>query len=164
MIFLKRCKSKRVIAIVLGLILSFVNMLPAHGQVKEMNNYNKIKVVDNNMNKKSIGIKRQVASNSEIITINGTSYKARRMNMKCTAYCNDPITSTGVKPRPMHTVAIDPSLIKYGTKIYIPYFDTIFTCEDCGGKIKGNRLDIYMHTYNECMQFGIQNLQVYIIE
>ena len=108
-------------------------------------------------------MKRNGNMNGNMITINGKQYKAKKEVFKCTAYCNDPITATGVKPRPMHTLAIDPKLYKYGTKIYIPYFNTIFTCEDCGGNIKGKRCDIYMGTYKECMNFGIKNLEVYIL-
>lgn len=164
MIFLKRCKSKRVIAIVLGLILSFVNMLPSHGQVKEMNNYNKIKVVDNNMNKKSIGVKRQVASNSEIINIDGTSYKARRMNITATAYAGHQLTSTGGYAKVKRTIAVDPKVIPYGSKIYIPELEFIGIAEDCGSAIKQNRIDIFMATESQCIQWGIKNITVYIIE
>ena len=98
------------------------------------------------------------------VMIKGKKYTVKKEIFKATAYCNDPITAIGVKPRPMHTLAIDPKFVKYGTKIYIPYFDTIFTCEDCGGKIKGKRCDVYMSTYRQCMDFGIRNLEVWIIE
>jgi 3D (Asp-Asp-Asp) domain-containing protein len=39
-------------------------------------------------------------------------------------------------------IAVDPEIIPYGTKIEIK--DTgYFVAEDCGSKIKGNRIDIY---------------------
>jgi 3D (Asp-Asp-Asp) domain-containing protein len=35
---------------------------------------------------------------------------------------------------------------------------------DTGGKIKGNRIDLYMDTRSECLNFGVRNLKVYILE
>ena len=41
----------------------------------------------------------------------------------------------------------------------------VFTAEDTGGKIKGNRMNIYMETHEEATEFGIQrNLKAYILE
>lgn len=168
MVFLKRCKSKRVMAIVLGLILSFVNILPTHGQVKETNNYNKIKVVDNNMNKKSIGIKRQVASNSEIITIDGVSYKARRMNVRASAYSNSPSEGgayafNGERLRVGH-IAADFRVLPLNTKVYIPELNRICTVVDKGSAIKNNKIDIFMNSRQEALQWGIRNITIYVLE
>ena len=34
--------------------------------------------------------------------------------------------------------------------------------QDRGGAIKDNKLDVYMNTYNECVNFGRRNLECYI--
>ena len=34
------------------------------------------------------------------------------------------------------TIADDPKVIPYGTKVYIPAFDKVFVANDCGGAIK----------------------------
>ena len=38
------------------------------------------------------------------------------------------------------------------------------TAEDCGGAIKGNRLDLYFDTTAECFQFGVRNCTVYFLD
>lgn len=90
--------------------------------------------------------------------------KAKEMKVKATAYANDPITYTGTKPQVMKTIAVDPSVIPLGSKVYIPEFDKVFIAEDTGGKIKGNRIDIYMQDYDTCMQWGIRDITIYILE
>lgn len=94
------------------------------------------------------------------------------MNVKATAYdacmhcCGktDGITRSGTKAKVNHTIAVDPSVIPIGTKIYIPELGRIFTAEDTGGAIKGNRIDIYMENHSQAKDFGVQNLQAYILK
>jgi 3D (Asp-Asp-Asp) domain-containing protein len=66
------------------------------------------------------------------------------MTVVATAYTGDTITSTGTTPK-WGTIAVDPTVIPYGTKVYIPQFDKVFIAEDCGGAIKGNKIDIFMN-------------------
>lgn len=91
---------------------------------------------------------------------------------KATAYTHtdagcDMITATGTTVR-VGTVAVDPRVIPYGTQMFIitndgQYIYGIATAEDCGGGIKGNRLDLYFPSYSECVQFGVRNCTVYFI-
>lgn len=78
------------------------------------------------------------------------------------AYYQGNRTSTGTRPQVNHTIAVDPKVIPYGSKVYIEGYGT-YVAEDCGGAIKGNIIDIYMSSYNECMQFGRRKAKVYII-
>lgn len=84
----------------------------------------------------------------------------------CTICCGktDGITRTGTKAKVGHTIAVDPSIIPLGTKIYIPELGQVFTAEDTGGKIKGNRIDIYMEDHATATDFGVQNLRGYVLE
>lgn len=52
------------------------------------------------------------------------------------------MTATGVIARANHTIAVDPTIIPYGTKVHIN--GTVYTAEDCGGAVKGNVIDIYV--------------------
>ena len=91
---------------------------------------------------------------------------------KATAYTHtdagcDMTTATGTTVR-VGTVAVDPRVIPYGTRMFIitndgQYIYGIATAEDCGGGIKGNRLDLYFPSYSECVQFGVRNCTVYFI-
>ena len=65
-------------------------------------------------------------------------------------------------------VAVDPRIIPYGTRMFIITEDGEFvygigTAEDCGGAIKGKRLDLYMPTLREAFAFGRQDVDVYFL-
>lgn len=70
-------------------------------------------------------------------------------------------TSTGVAPTLGRTIAVDPSVIPYGTKVVID--GHIYTAEDCGGAIKNNRIDICVDTHEEALQLGKFTTEVYIV-
>jgi 3D (Asp-Asp-Asp) domain-containing protein len=50
-------------------------------------------------------------------------------------------------------IAVDPDIIPLGTKVEIKGLGN-FMAEDTGGKIKGNRIDIYFDTTEEAKKFG----------
>lgn len=89
---------------------------------------------------------------------------------KATAYCGGGITSTGRKAMPGR-VAVNPKQIPYGTKMYIVSSDGKYVygyCEasDTGGFAKRGSatVDLYMHSYSACMQFGRRSVEIYILE
>ena len=86
------------------------------------------------------------------------------MWVKATAYAQDPITCTGNPCVEGYTIAVDKKIIPLGTRVYIPKFNRVFVCDDVGGMIKGNRIDIYMDDVNKALEWGIQDLQVYILK
>lgn len=71
-------------------------------------------------------------------------------------------TATGTTPTPGRTIAVDPRKIPYGSKIIID--GHTYIAEDCGGAIKGNKIDICVATHSEAMQKGVRkNVPVYIV-
>lgn len=73
-------------------------------------------------------------------------------------------TSTGVKPVVGRTIAVDPSVIPYGTVLYIEGFG-IRIAEDCGGAIKGNKIDILVDSSEEANKLGVKKgVKVWIIK
>lgn len=85
-------------------------------------------------------------------------------SFECTAYAEDTITATGTVPRHMKTVAVDPTVIPYGTRLYIEDLDIVVTAEDCGGAVKGNVIDIFMEgTEEETDSFGRQIHSVWVV-
>ena len=86
------------------------------------------------------------------------------LEVKSYAYYTGTITATGTIPTFGRTIAVDPTVIPYGTRIYIPEFDRTFIAEDCGGGIKGNKIDIYMNTEQECLNWGVRNITIYILK
>ena len=108
-----------------------------------------------------------------IVTADGEIYTYKRtMQAKATAYthtdagCNM-ITATGTTVH-WGTVAVDPRMIPYGTKMFIvsndgKYVYGVSAAEDCGGSIKGNRIDLYMPTTSQCFSFGVRNCTIYFL-
>ena len=89
--------------------------------------------------------------------------KARtKMTVSATDYSGDGITSTMIKPY-WGVIAVDPSVIPYGSLVYIPHFDKTFIAEDCGGKIKGKRIDIFMNSEAECRKWGVRKINIEIV-
>ena len=92
--------------------------------------------------------------------------------VRATAYTQtDPgcdwLTATGTNVR-RGTVAVDPRFIPYGTRMFImtptgSYVYGIAVAEDCGGDIKGDRMDLYLPTYEECREFGRRVCTVYFL-
>lgn len=82
-------------------------------------------------------------------------------NYELTAYTwtGNPCAS-GVYPEDGITVASN--TIPLGTKIYIEGIGER-TVQDTGG-MSGGVIDIYMDNYNDCIQFGRQSAEVYILE
>ena len=87
------------------------------------------------------------------------------ITFKVTAYCPckkcsdnwGRMTSTGVLAKAGRTIAVDPKVIPYGTEVTIN--GNTYVAEDCGGAIKGNRIDIYFDTHQETVEFGVQYLE-----
>ncbi len=78
------------------------------------------------------------------------------------------ITASGTKAQP-GTVAVDPSVIPLGTKLYIASTDGspdygFATALDTGGAIRGNRIDLFMEDGTACNIYGIRQVRVYILE
>lgn len=102
-------------------------------------------------------VSRNITSNSSTQTKSSGSH----MSVVATAYAGDTITSTGTVPR-WGTIAVDPNVIPYGSKVYIPQFGMTFIAEDCGGAIKGNKIDIFMGSEGEAYSWGRRSIDIYI--
>lgn len=78
------------------------------------------------------------------------------------------ITASGTKIRP-GVVAVDPSVIPLGTKLYVESTDGTpdygyASAEDKGSAIKGNKIDLYLETAQEVRKFGRRTVNVYILK
>lgn len=79
----------------------------------------------------------------------------------------DGTTATGTQAR-VGAIAVDPKVIPYGTKMFVvsedgKYIYGVASAEDCGGGIKGNRIDLYFDTLGECNRFGVRMCRVYFL-
>ena len=95
---------------------------------------------------------------------------------KATAYDASPAdngiwagkTSTGM-PLVYGVVAVDPRVIPYGTKMYIESVDGQYKygyaiAGDCGGAIKGKRVDLFFDSRSTCYSFGRRDVKIYFLD
>lgn len=59
-----------------------------------------------------------------------------------------------------YSIAVDPEVIPYGTKVY--FNDNEYIAHDCGGAIKENRIDLYFNSHREAIEWGVQYHEVYM--
>lgn len=116
----------------------------------------------------SISVNGQVIPYKKVLTCQATAYDLSFES--CGKYPGSPgygITASGTYAK-VGTVAVDPRVIPLGTKMYIVSTDGSYvygycTAEDTGGAIKGNKVDLFYNTRNECLQFGRRSVNVYIL-
>jgi len=95
------------------------------------------------------------------------SRSSRSMTMSASAYSayddgNGHYTSGGNLVR-KGLVAVDPTVIPLGTRLFIPGYGHAIA-DDTGGAIKGNRIDMAFGSHGEAMDFGRQQVTVYILD
>ena len=112
-------------------------------------------------------------ANTTINDLKGTEYKLVYLgDYKLTHYCpgfhgepcgtGDGLTATGTKVTAGRTIAVDPKVIPYGTKVYIEGYGWR-VAEDCGGGVKGKHIDVAMGTHDEAMSKGVKHRDVWIL-
>lgn len=72
------------------------------------------------------------------------------------------ITATGTQVTAGRTVAVDPSVIPYGTEVYIEGYGWR-VAEDCGGAVKGNHIDVAVETHSQAISMGTTSGGVWIL-
>ena len=85
-----------------------------------------------------------------------------------TAYCNgcSGITKTGInlKQNPdLKVIAVDPSVIKLGTKVHVEGYGYAIA-GDIGGAIKGNKIDVFIPTKSEALEWGRKQVKIKILD
>ncbi|BAL81901.1 hypothetical protein SELR_01930 [Selenomonas ruminantium subsp. lactilytica TAM6421] len=86
--------------------------------------------------------------------------------MEATAYLPTDGSGTGMTamgiPAQRGVVAVDPRVIPLGSRVYIPGYGVAIAA-DTGGAIRGQKVDLCMETYGECMNFGRRSIEVYVL-
>ncbi len=94
-------------------------------------------------------------------------HKGQVVYVEATAYSaldpgNGSTTASGTPVR-HGVIAVDPSFIPLGSRVFIPGYGEA-VAEDIGGAIIGNRIDVAFDTHEEALEFGRQELEIYILE
>ena len=69
--------------------------------------------------------------------------------------------STGTRLIAGVSIAVDPRVIPYGSKVVIN--GRTYIAHDTGGGINGNRIDVYFNNHQEALNFGVQYANVYLL-
>ncbi len=83
--------------------------------------------------------------------------------MTATAYSGkqpglNSFTALGL-PAERGVVAVDPDVVPYGTKLWVEGYG-FAVAGDCGGAIKGDRIDVCFDTYEEALEYGWKTVRV----
>ena len=102
----------------------------------------------------------------QVQTSRGAQRYSNALTMEATAYIpsdgnGDGITATGMVAQ-HGVVAVDPSVIPLGSRLYIPGYGEAIAA-DTGGAIYGDRIDLCMDSYGEAMNFGRRYVTVYVL-
>ncbi len=80
----------------------------------------------------------------------------------CGVYSGGNRTASGTVPTTNRTIAVDTSVIPFGTRVVIN--GQIYVAEDRGGAIKGKRIDMFFYTHKEALRWGRRTMEVYLAE
>ncbi|NFL86786.1 DUF348 domain-containing protein [Clostridium botulinum] len=93
------------------------------------------------------------------------TYK-KKLSCVATAYSGHSTTATGRRPvrnsNGLSTIAVDPSVIPLGSKVYVEGYGYAIAA-DTGGAIKGNIIDLYLDSSNECIKWGRRPVNLFIV-
>ncbi len=97
----------------------------------------------------------------------------KTVRMRVTAYCPcskccgqyaDGITASGHKIQPGDAFAAADRRYPFGTEMIVPGYNDSETVKvlDRGGAITRNRLDVFFHTHQQALEWGVQHLDVQV--
>jgi 3D (Asp-Asp-Asp) domain-containing protein len=99
-----------------------------------------------------------VSRHQEVMTFEATAYTLEDGN-------GDGLTATMVRPQVGRTIAVDPAIIPYGSKVIVD--GHTYVAEDTGGDIRGNRIDIYFgegpEAYERAMEWGRRPVKMIVL-
>ncbi|MDK2856655.1 MAG: hypothetical protein PWQ86_1868 [Bacillota bacterium] len=101
------------------------------------------------------------------ISRGGRDYQyVRVLEMVATAYCSQDqggdFTALGLPAR-RGIVAVDPRVIPLGTKLYVDGYGPA-VAGDTGSAIKGLRIDLFVDSHREAVNFGRRRVKVYVLK
>nr|DAE92970.1 MAG TPA: lytic transglycosylase [Caudoviricetes sp.]DAV62791.1 MAG TPA: lytic transglycosylase [Caudoviricetes sp.] len=90
-----------------------------------------------------------------------TAYCPRRC---CCGKWASGYTATGTLATEGRTIAVDPKVIPYGSRVLLIWPDGTqhsYIAEDCGGGVNGNHIDVFFNDHQAARYFGVQSAMAY---
>ena len=92
------------------------------------------------------------------ITVKATAYTA-----SCEGCSGTTATGVDLNANPdAKVIAVDPSVIPLGSKVYVEGYG-VATAADTGGAIKGNRIDVFLPSEQDAINWGNKQVRVKIL-
>ncbi|HMO80566.1 MAG TPA: 3D domain-containing protein [Pyrinomonadaceae bacterium] len=142
---------------------------------QEVNKEQENKAKDQEINnKKSVNTKadqKQATNNEEQenkargqVKRTGSSRAVSRGRFVATAYCLRGRTASGANVR-RGIIAADPRVLRLGTRVSLGAgaYSGEYLVADTGGRIKGNKIDIWMASCSEARRFGRRNVTLSVM-
>ena len=108
----------------------------------------------NNMNESS----NSEEEGTKEITVKATAYTA-----SCEGCSGTTATGVDLNANPdAKVIAVDPSVIPLGSKVYVEGYG-VATAADTGGAIKGNRIDVFIPSEQDAINWGKKQVKVKIL-
>lgn len=112
-------------------------------------------------------LNKPIVDNNADIATGTIGNVVKTLTMESTAYYGHGTTALGLKPvrnpNGLSTIAVDPNVIPLGTKVYVSGYGLAIAA-DTGGAIKGNIIDVFLNSYEECYSWGRRQVTVQILE
>lgn len=102
---------------------------------------------------------------SKVVVMKVTGYSPD--NRSCGEFADgQTATLHSVWTNAMRLVAADPEVLPYGSMITVPGYaaDQVVPVLDCGGAIKGARLDLLFPTHERALAWGVRTIRVTVWE
>lgn len=167
---MKHSLSDNILSAVIGVIIAIPICIVAHKDEIIANNVVPNEIVTIEYSTENPVVEVETIAKIEPTTEEETIYRENLGAFVITAYCPcskccgewaDGITSTGTVATEGRTIAVDPSVIPYGSVVEINGVNYI--AEDCGGAIKKNRIDLYFDSHDDALEWGVQEHDVYML-
>lgn len=84
---------------------------------------------------------------------------------RCCGVWANGYTATGTLATEGRTIAVDPKVIPYGTRVLLIWPDGTqhsYIAEDCGSGVNGNHIDVFFNGHQAARVFGVQSAMVYL--
>lgn len=174
MIYMKKIINKKNIVITTLALIAFMLYVSALLLANELSiKQQTINTLQNKVNEQSIEILEFEKDHEADQTVNERYNQSTSLGMfEITAYCPcskcssswNRTTSTGTIATSNRTVAVNPSVIPYGTHLNINGME--YVAEDTGGAMreKPHLIDVFMESHEEALIFGRQKAEVFILE
>ncbi|WP_018664067.1 3D domain-containing protein [Heyndrickxia acidiproducens] len=109
--------------------------------------------------------KLKLQSSSKNVKTSSSSSAYRTITVKATAYTANSgsgITATGINLRKhpaAKVIAVDPKVIRLGSKVYVPGYGTA-VAGDTGGAVKGKKIDVFISSKKKAINWGVKIVKI----